>query len=175
MHAIGLHAISLRGKLQDAPLKAALYLDEPEVRAVFTLVDLYGMNRVVHNHDDSIDSKVERVRNWFRTRIQHQRAKDFLPHVCVHETEAWLLAEGLALAKRLDDDGIKPDPHAEAKNFQNPPQKRINDLFLSHKGERYNKIRDGSPLFGAVQFELIYKHCKYFQAFYDDLNGVASG
>ena len=160
LKAIGLHAVNLNGKLQDGIVKAPLYLDEEDVRAVFTLVDLYGMSKVVHNQNDSLDAKVMRVRDWFRERVKHPRVTDFFPHVCVHETEAWLLAEGLALAKRLGDSKIVPDPQAEEKNFQSPPQKRVDELFFSRKKDHYRKIRDGGPLFGALQFEPIYKTCK---------------
>jgi len=172
--SIGLHTVNLNSKHQDGPTKAALYLDEPEVLAVFTLVDLQGMNRVDHSHHDSLETKVTRVRDWFRARLEHSRANDFFPHICVHETEAWVLAEGAALANRLDDAGIGPDPGAETKNFQHPPKRRINDLFMSHKGDRYQKIRDGRPLFAALQFDPIYRTCKYFRTFYDDLTRVGT-
>jgi hypothetical protein len=172
LSAVGLHTVNLNSKHQDVPTKAALYLDEPDVLAVFTLVDLQGMNRVEHSNDDSLEAKVKRVREWFSGRVNHARANDFFPHVCVHETEAWILAEGIALARRLDDASIRPDPTAETKNFQFPPKRRLNDLFQSHKGERYQKIRDGRPLFTVLQFEPVYRSCKYFRDFYDDLKHV---
>ena len=100
---------------------------------------------------------------------------DFFPHASVHETEAWILAEGTALAKRLRDPGIRPEPDAELRNFHNPPSKRINDLFLSRRSkDRYHKIVDGGPLFAALQFEPVYRSCRYFRAFYDELKTVAS-
>jgi Domain of unknown function (DUF4276) len=170
--SIGLHSVNLNGKIQDVPPKTRLYLDESEVLAVFTLIDLFGMDRVEHPSDDPVDAKVERVRHWFRSKLEHARKKDFHPHVCVHESEAWLLAEGAALRRRLDDAGIKPDPHAESRNFQFPPQRRLNDLFLKFKKDRYHKIRDGRPLFSALEFAPVYKTCGYFRAFYDDLRSV---
>lgn len=170
--AIGLHTVNLNGKLQDVAVKTRLYLDESDVIAVFTLVDLYGMDRVEHQPDDTLNTKVERVRDWFRSKVVHARKNDFHSHVCVHETEAWLLAEGVAVKRRLDDTSIKPDPHAEPKNFQNPPQKRLNELFLRFRKDRYHKIRDGRPLFSALEFDPVYKTCTYFRAFYDDLRNV---
>jgi hypothetical protein len=172
--SVGLHPVNLNAKLQDASVKAGLFLNELDVLAVFTLVDLYGMDRVVHSKDDSLDDKVARVRAWFSNSLVHARAQDFFPHVCVHETEAWLLAEGVALARRLSEPGIRPDPQAELKNFQFPPQRRINDLFMKRKGDHYQKIRDGRPLFAAAQFEPIYSTCRFFRAFYDDLKQVGS-
>jgi hypothetical protein len=172
LSAIGLHTVNLSAKLQDVSVKTSLYLDETNVLAVFTLVDLYGMDRVVHQADDELEAKVARVKSWFLGGIEHARKANFHPHVCVHETEAWMLAEGAALRRRLDDAGIKPDPQAEIKNFQSPPQRRLNELFLRQKKDRYHKIRDGRPLLAALEFDVVYKSCRYFRAFYDDLRSV---
>ena len=171
--SVGLHAVNLHGKLQAVSPKARLYLDEENVLAVFTLIDLYGMDRVAHKVGDSVQSKVERIQAWLQSLLNHSRSRDFRPHICVHETEAWLLAEGRALAKRLGDSGIAPDPQAESKDFQTPPSKRINEICLHRRsGDRYHKIVDGRPLFSDLQFEPVYKTCGYFRSFYDDLRAV---
>lgn len=171
--SVGLHRISLDGKLQNVGKFADHYLDEQDVLAVFALIDLQGMTRVDHQPQDSLEIKIQRVRNWLSAQVNHARAKNFFPHVCVHQTEAWILAEGRALAARLDDPEIKPDPDAEIKDFQNPPSSRLNQLFLrSKKKRRYQKITDGGPLFTAMQFAPVYDSCRYFRAFYDDLKAA---
>jgi hypothetical protein len=172
--SVGLKGIRLHAKLQTVGKFAALYLDDQEVLAVFTLIDLQGMTRVVHPPDDDLEARVERVREWLRAQVTHARARQFFPHVCVHQTEAWILAEGKALAARLKDPGVAPDPNAERKNFQNPPSDRLNQLFLRRMSRRYNKISDGQPLFAAMQFEPVYSSCRHFRTFYDDLRAVAS-
>lgn len=173
LNAVGLHTINLRGRLQDVPARACMFLDETEVLGVFTLVDLYGMDRVTHNSGDELDEKVRRVSNWFATALQHRRSAVFFPHLSVHDTEALILAEGAALARRLRDSGIRPDPNAELKNFGQPPQKLIHDLFVSRKGDRYHKIKDGTPLFASLEFDPVYRTCRYFRAFYDALKDLA--
>jgi len=140
---------------------------------VFVLVDLQGMNRVAHQPQDNLERKIQRVRKWLSAQVNHTRADQFFPHVCIHQTEAWILAEG-PLAARLNDQGIEPDPNAEVKNFQNPPSNRLNELFLRNKRRRYSKIIDGSHLFSKMQFAPIYNSCRYFRAFYGDL-GTAGG
>ena len=65
--SIGLHSVNLSGKLQDAPVKTHLYLDETDVLAVFALIDLHGMDRVEHHPEDPLKTKVERVQDWFRS------------------------------------------------------------------------------------------------------------
>lgn len=167
--------INLKGKLLDIGRKTPRFLDGPDVLAVFTLIDLYGTDRVQHSAEDSLGTKVKRVQDWLTGQFQHPRARDFYPHLGVHETEAWLLAEGVALAKRLNDSNLRPDPHAESKDLQRPPSKIINDLFLTRRGDRYQKILDGGPLFAAAQFQPVYETCRYFRSFYDDLKHVAAG
>lgn len=148
-------------------------LDKRDVLAVFTLVDLYGMNLVAHPPDDELDAKVERVRSWLRTQVHHhRRAQDFFPHVSVHEVEAWILAEGTALSQRLQDPSIRPDPQAEWKNFQKPPKKRIGELFWRNKKTRYRETFDGQPLFSKMEFQPVYDSCPYFRKFYDDLRAA---
>ena len=160
---IGLLRINLRGRIQDIGRKAALSLDDRNNLAVFTLIDLYG-DRINHNPNDDLETKVKRARDWLSRQVNHSRANDFFPHLSVHETEAWILAEGVALAKRLHDAGIKADPAAERKNFQNPPSKRLNELFLRKRnGDRYHKILDGRPIFSTMEFDPVYASCQYFQ------------
>ena len=163
--SVGLQPVNLHGRLQDVPVKTSLYLDDQDILGVFTLVDLYGMDRVHHLPHDTLDTKVRRVCGWLKDSVKHARSADFFPHVCVHETEAWLLAEGAVLAKRLSDPDIKPDPQAESKDFQRPPSKIINELFLKRRsGDRYQKIRDGRPLFASLEFEPVYRSCRYLSS-----------
>lgn len=173
LSTVGLDRIDLRGHLDRVAVFARNYLDEPNILAVFTLIDLYGMTLVTHPANDDINAKVLRVQGWLRSQVgQHARADDFRPHVSVHEVEAWILAEGVALASRLGNPKIKPDPQAETKNFQNPPSKRMSDFFLKNKGRHYQKIEDGEPLFSKMSFQPVYESCHYFRNFYDDLKFV---
>jgi len=170
--SVGLKPINLKGKLEDVR-KANLYLDEYDVLAVFTLIDLQGMNRVDHQPQDNLERKIQRVRTWLKAQVNHTRADQFFPHICVHQTEAWILAEGRALATRLRDPGIEPDPNAEVKNFRNPPSGRLNDLFRRNNKQRYHKKTDGTPLFKAMRFAVVYDSCQYFRSFYDGLRAAA--
>jgi hypothetical protein len=173
LSTIGLDRVDLRGHLDKVALFARNYLDEPNVLAVFTLIDLYGMNLVPHPANDELAAKVRRVQNWLRSQLgQFTRSRDFKPHVSVHEVEAWILAEGAALASKLGNPRIKPDPQAETKNFQNPPSRQMSELFLKSKGRHYQKIEDGEPLFSKMSFQPVYDSCRYFRNFYDDLKSV---
>ena len=119
--AVGLKCINLDGKIEKLGKFAGGYLDDQEVLAVFTLVNLQGMTKVTHQHTDTLETNIRRVRDWLRAQVNHARANRYFPHVCVHQTEAWILAEGHALSARLGNPNIGPDLRAEFKNFQNPP------------------------------------------------------
>jgi hypothetical protein len=173
--SVGLKSINLDAKFEKVGKFASGYLDDQEVLAVFTLVDLQGMTKVAHQHEDSLETKIQRVRDWLHGQVNPARAIRFFPHVCVHETEAWILAEGQALAARLGDPNIRPDSNAELKDFQKPPSERLNKLFLRIKKRRYNKIGDGIPLFKAMEFQPVYNSCQYFREFYNDLKAVGHG
>lgn len=80
--------------------------------------------------------------------------------------------EGTALSERLQDPSIRPDPQAEWKNFQKPPKKRIDELFLRNKKTRYRETFDGQPLFSKMEFQPVYDSRPYFRKFYDELRAV---
>lgn len=170
---IGLKPIGLGGRLRDIARKTPLFLDSPSTLAVFTLIDLYGMPQLQRQPDDLLGDSVRKAKQWLRDQVCHPRFEDFIPHLCVHETEAWILAEGTALGKRLRDPSIKPDPNAESRDLGNPPSRRISELFQSRRSDRYHKILDGGALLSAMQFEPVYSRCEYFRTFYDDLRKVA--
>jgi len=170
---IALHPIDLQGKLEEIGDRAVRYLKDESVRAVFTLVDFQGMNRVEHGRGDSPAQGVERVAEWIRRRGGRECRGFLHAHVCVHQTEAWILAEGRALSRRLHDGSVKPDPNAEEKDFDKPPAARLNEMFKRARGDGYQKIRDGRPLFEAMSFHPVYESCPHFRAFYDDLKSAA--
>jgi len=174
LRAIGLHPINLNGKLEDVFAYVPRYRRDSQVIAVFTLIDLYGMNRVQHGLQDGLADKVARVKTWLRNDFEADYGDFFYPHVSVHEVETWLLAEGECLAKRLKDAKIQPNPNAEAQNFDNPPSRRIDNLFKHHRrNDGYHKINDGIALFKCLQFEPVFKSCQYFREFYNGLKSVA--
>jgi hypothetical protein len=172
LRAVGLHTINLAGKLEDVFAYVPRYRRDPRVTAVFTLIDLYGMNRVQYEVYAELDEKVAQARAWLQDNWGETYKDFFFPHLSVHEVEAWLLAEGDCLARRLKDPGTRPNQHAETLNFLDPPSKRVDRLFRDRRGDGYHKINDGTPLFKCLQFQPIYETCRHFREFYDDLTRV---
>ena len=80
LSSVGLDRVNLRGHLDKVAPYARNYLDDPEVLAVFTLVDLYGMTYVNHPQNDNLDAKVRRVQEWLRDPLQmHDRSSTSCP------------------------------------------------------------------------------------------------
>ncbi len=173
LKGVSLHPINLAAKLEDIFVKTRLFQHEPGVVAVFTLIDLYGMNRVRHAPDTTLDEQVATVRYWQRQGIPDVPGSFFHAHVCVHDIEAWFLAEGQALAKRLKYRSLSPCPHAESLNLVDPPKSRVNQLFRTHLHRSYHETSDGTPLFKDLSHTPIYETCRYYRELYDDLLAVA--
>jgi len=172
LKSIGLHADNLQAKLEDVFVKVPLYLKNPKVIAVFTLIDLHKMNRVIHSPCSSIEDKIQKARDWLKNQFSHDLFKKFFPHLSVHEVEAWILAEGVSLQERLKS-SIPIENNAEEIDDQNPPKSRLNDLFHKCvKKEGFKEIRDGTPLFQSLDFQAVYQRCSYFRHFYDELKRV---
>lgn len=170
---VSLKPINLRGKLEDVDPFVERYERELKVAAAFTLIDLYGMGRVRHGPGDSLDTKVARVLEWLNANVSGIAPGFFHPHVAVHEIEAWILAEGASLARRLKTSAVGPDPDAERKDFENPPKRRLNEMFRRYLHRRYEENRDGKALFEVMATGALYGTCHYYRVLYDDLARTA--
>lgn len=170
--SIGLRSHNLEAKIEDIFDLAPRYRKDRGVIAVFTLLDLYGLNRVSFPKDATLQQKVDAAKRWLRSNTLGVDAEFFHPHLSVHETEAWLLAEGASLGERAGVK-LKPAPNAEEINFDQPPSKRVNDCFSKRRDGGYRKITDAPPLFKRLAFDPVHKTCRYFREFYDDLASVA--
>ncbi len=179
LKAVGLHPINLNAKIEDIFVKTPRFRQDRDVVAVFTLVDLYGLHhRVQFRANATVGQKVEEAQAWLRrgtSGVDPGLDPEFFhPHFAVHDLEAWLLADGAALTKRLRlRRELEPDRQAEERDFDRPPSKQVNDLFVRHRKEAYQKTVDGTPLYKDIAFDPVYNNCPYFREFYDDLKSVA--
>lgn len=170
---VGLRTINLEAKFEDIFDLVPGFLKTPEVRAVFTLVDLYGLNRVPFPANATVTQKVAAARNWLRSRTTGVEADFFHPHLAVHDIEAWLLAEGASLSKRLGHT-VKARGNAESIDFDKPPKIVVNELFQLHRKNSYRETIDGPLLYAKLDFDSVYKTCPYFRELYDDLKSIAA-
>jgi len=173
LESVGLLTKDLKGKLEGVHIQTRLYHKNLKVVAVFTLVDTREFNVVDLSRYDSLTKKTNAAKRWLKNDFEKEIPEKFYPHLSVHETEAWILADGVALANRLKNNRLKPRKNAEKLDDHNPPKKRLNELFRKHKQYEYHEIKEGTPLFKRLNFEKVYDSCPNFKKFYDDLKAVA--
>jgi len=179
LRSIALRPINLKGKLEDVFHNVVRFRKDPKAVAVFTLIDLYGMERVLPKKESDLAVNVRTTSNWLRVDGAPPEMKDefktrairsfYHPHVSVHEVEAWLLADGKCIGPN-----IEPLPNAEEIDFQNPPKARVKRILRKLRSrDDYREGIDAQIMFKRARFDVVYASCHYFKVFYDDLKQVA--
>ena len=158
--------------VKDAPQHARLHLEAPkkQVIAVIGLLDLYGPT---FYPADKVNPP-ERYQ-WAKADIEKQVAQDrFHQFFAVHETEAWLLSDPeifpTEIRKHLPDPTKRPP---ESVNFNEPPAKLLERLYLAHLKRNYHKVTDGQNLFSKLDPNTAYKYCPHLRELLDEMLRLA--
>lgn len=180
---VGLKTIqSCPGKIV---LDAKRALELNYASSVFSLFDLYGFYPYLRykpeykkkisslSKKESIDFTVLYYKEYLLDQIG-EYSKYFFPHFAVHEIEAWILAEGTALKNRLKMKNYTGEQNAEEINFDNPPKKRLNDIFCRQIKTGYLENTDSRKLFTNMDITKVTERCPYFRQFYDELVKVGN-
>ncbi|MBN2290382.1 MAG: DUF4276 family protein [Candidatus Glassbacteria bacterium] len=173
LRSVGLIPIDLRGQLGNLHDKAERFCRDEKNIAVFTLVDLHEFKGVDLRGFGPLTEKIGAAKKWLKNDFETRVLEKFHPHLAVHETEAWILADGEALANRLRNRGIRPRRNAEKIDDQNPPKKILDELFKKYRKHEYRVLIDGAPLFKKMDFTRVYGSCPNFREFYEDLKSAA--
>ena len=134
----------------DIPRKAKMYLEAPdrgELIALITLLDLYGPDFYPHA-TTSVDERVRWATRHLEKKVASEKFRVFF---AVHEIEAWLLSQPSIFPLQVQ--GTLPTRQPEDVNFQTPPAKCLNDIYLGSLNRRYRKITDGKNLFAKLDPE----------------------
>jgi hypothetical protein len=159
--------------VKDAPRKSRMYLNDPkqksEILGVIALLDLHGPT-FYPSHTKSADSRYK----WAKAHLEKEVGLDkFRQFFAVHEIEAWLLSDpGLfppAVKKALA--GIVKSP--EEVNFDEPPKKLLQRLYLEKARQTYKSVTHGEQLFKMLSPELAYKKCSKLKALLDKMLEMA--
>ena len=173
--SVGLKPVNLRGNIEKIFRIVQIYDIEKHTKAIFTLIDLYGLKKNMYNLSDETRLKVEKLIKWLKDEFEEGILDKFHPHLAVHETEAWFLAEEKVLSKMLGTK-IKRFSNPESINFEDHPSKRLNKLFLKNLQRRYIKgglYGDDRKMFENMILEKTAEKCPYLKAFYNDLKTTA--
>lgn len=174
---IGIQVVKFEGAaalLDDVAQKSRMHLDEGDVVAVVSLLDLHGFPR----YPDSVRGVRERYK-WGRKHVEQLVAREnpvaqskFRHFFAVHELEAWLLSDPAIFPQGVQAELPKKPP--EAVNFDEPPARLLNRVYHSVTGRNYKKRTHGPRLFKKLNPELVYKMCPHFKAMMDELLELAN-
>jgi hypothetical protein len=120
------------------PKKALMYLEGPDrndIIAVIGLLDLYGPTFYPKN----IVTASERL-GWAKNHLENTvKDKRFKMFFAVHEVEAWLLSQPEVFPRDVGQELDSESKNPEEVNFENPPSKRLQQLYLQKTGRNYKK------------------------------------
>ena len=140
-----------------------------DVIAGIGLLDLYGPTF----YPDDKTTAAERIA-WAKThlegRVSHPR---FRQHFAVHETEAWLLADPANLPVEVRNTLPGRTDQPETVNFNEPPARLLERLYLSGTSKAYRKVIHGSNLFQALDPEVAAQKCPNLRLLLEDMLRLA--
>lgn len=152
--------------LKDIQRRANLGLAQPHVMGGVGLIDLYGSG--LPYPDGRVEEKYQWARRHVESRVRNAR---FRQHFAMHETEAWLFSEPRIFPRKIRD-GI-PDSPPETVNLNNPPSRRLGNLYRTRLDRKYTKPLEGAKLFRALDPDIACERCPHLALLFQDLLDLA--
>jgi hypothetical protein len=174
-HQVGIQAVHFRGcaeVIQQTPKRTKAFLNSPksDVIAVIALLDLYRLDL---SYPAGLDSVAEQIK-WATEHLEHEVAeRRFRQYFAVHELEAWLLSDITIFPKDLQGDFPDKIEQPERVNFNEPPSKLLEKLYLSKTKKRYKKLTYGERLFAELNPETAYQKCPNLKVLLDEMLALA--
>jgi len=152
--------------------KAFLNAPNSDVIAVIALLDLY---RLELSYPAGAESAADRV-TWATEHLERRVGEArFRQYFAVHELEAWLLSDVTIFPNDLQIAFPPKIKQPEKVNFDEPPSKLIEKLYLSKTKRPYKKLTYGEKLFAELNPEIAYQKCPNLKALLDEMLALAKG
>lgn len=134
--------------------------------AVIALTDVYtGSN----DFRDAEDAK-QKMRQWVGNEPH------FYPHVAPYEFEAWLLPFWDTIQRIAKHNQSAPHGEPEKINHNNPPSKRIKEVFEKGKcRDSYSKVRDARRILKGQDLMKAVRVCPELKAFLNTIITLCGG
>jgi len=111
---------------------------------------------------------------WAQKKVQDSVARPrFRMYFAVHELEAWLLSQSSVFDPALRNEIARLGPRPEDVDFDYPPAKRLDTLYMDKLKHKYGKKVDGKGLFARLDPEEARARCPYLRRMLDDLLQMA--
>lgn len=134
--------------------------------AVIALTDVYTGD---HRFSDAADAK-KKMKEWVGDN------QKFHPHAAQYEFEAWLLPFWPEIQQLADHNVAAPAVAPESVNHNNPPSRRIKEVFLSGKrGKAYVKPRDAGRILRDKDLLVSARVCPELKSFLNTIIALSGG
>lgn len=133
--------------------------------AVIALTDVYTGTK---DFKDAADAK-EQMKTWVGNNPK------FYPHAASHDFEAWLLPFWSKIQKISGGNRAVPSGPPELVNHNNPPSKRIEEIFEQGKRRSYDKARDAKRILDGENIMDAAVVCPEFKAFLNTILSLCAG
>jgi len=170
---VGIQAVRFDGwhnLVKDAAQKTKMLLEAPrsDVIAVIALLDLYGPTFYPSDKQSVVDRY-----SWAKQNLEQKvNNPKFRQFFAVHETEAWLLSDSEVFPAEIQT-SVRSIKKPETVNFNKPPAKVLEDLYMQKYKRHYGKVTDGSNLFAKLDPSVAVKKCPYLEALLNELLELA--
>lgn len=167
----GVQAVKFEGcsrQRKDQGKHARMHLEDDDVIAVISLMDLYGPGFYPANKSTAEDRYV-----WAKAHLETEVGHSgFRQHFAVHETEAWILSDPSVLPKDVKP-ALSKTVYPEKVNFTEPPSKLLGRLYATKTSRGYKKVTDGTDLFRQLNPETVYQKCPHFKQMMEEMLALA--
>lgn len=100
----------------------------------------------------------------------------FIPHVALHDFEAWLLPYWADIQRLAVHNKNEPGPNPESINHTRPPAERIKEIFRIGKSSRhYSKVRDAICILRGKDLGVSIAKCTELKAFVNTIIRLSGG
>jgi hypothetical protein len=155
--------------VKDSPTRCRLYLADPEVICVISLLDLYGPT-FYPEHITEASERYAWAKVYLESKVGDPR---FRQHFAVHETEAWLLSTPTILPSAVRRALPSKVQTPEAVNNDDPPSKLLDRLYWEKTKRTYKKTTDGKALFAALDPNVACEKCPRLRGLLEDMLHMA--
>lgn len=172
---VGIKVVNFHGKgnlVSKIASRAQDHLDGPdagEIVAVIGMLDLYGLDVYPAQATTASERYIWAVQE-FEGRVDRPKFRMFF---AVHEVEAWILAQPDVLPREVRAALPATTAHPEKVNFDEPPAKLLNRLYLSKMRKCYKKTTYGRHLFGKLAPEIAVEKCPYLKSMLGEMLRLA--
>ncbi len=145
-----------------------MHLEGPkqtEILAVIGLMDLYSPS-FYPGYLSTAGERHQWAKEHFEKQVGHDRFRMFF---AVHEFEAWLLSQPEIFPRDIQNLMRGKFGQPEKINYDQPPAKRLNQIYQQATRKNYKKTTCGKQLFAKLDPSIAVKKCPYLKAMLEQM------